>query len=81
MADACPFAGKPLIHLGGGLHGTGGETVMPFFGLQVIFTSRRDLMGVLVNKKLTTVLAIMCRMLILTLNVVLLYQTLGGAML
>jgi manganese transport protein len=46
----------------------------------VIFTSRHKLMGVLVNKKLTTVLAIMCSITILALNVVLLlYQIFSRA--
>ncbi len=44
----------------------------------VIFTRRRDIMGPLVNKKLTSVLAILCSTLILVLNAVLLYQTFGG---
>jgi manganese transport protein len=41
----------------------------------VMFTSRRDLMGTLVNKSITTWLAIVCSVLILSLNVWLLYST------
>ena len=41
----------------------------------IYFTSRRDIMGILVNKKLTTVLASLCGAAILLLNVVLLYLT------
>ena len=46
----------------------------------VIFTSRRAIMGTLVNAKLTSVLAIVCSVFILALNIVLLYQTFGGPM-
>ena len=46
----------------------------------VIFTSRRDLMGILVNKKLTTVLATFCGAIILALNGFLLYQQFGGTL-
>jgi manganese transport protein len=42
------------------------------------FTRRRDLMGTLVNRRFTTVLAVLCSALILVLNVLLLYQTIGG---
>jgi len=45
----------------------------------VMFTRRRDIMGVLVNKKVTTVLAILCSAVILALNVLLLYQSFGGS--
>jgi len=41
----------------------------------VMFTSRRDLMGTLVNKSITTWLAIACSVVILSLNVWLLYST------
>jgi len=44
----------------------------------VIFTSRKDLMGVLVNQKVTTVLASLVAAIILVLNVYLLVQTFGG---
>jgi len=44
----------------------------------VIFTSRRDLMGVLVNHRLTTALAILCSVIILALNLLLLSQQLGA---
>jgi manganese transport protein len=44
----------------------------------ILFARRRDLMGSLVNRRLTTVLAALCGALILLLNVVLLYQLLGG---
>ena len=43
----------------------------------VIFTSRKEIMGVLVNKKTTTLLASVVALLILGLNVYLLYQTFG----
>jgi manganese transport protein len=46
----------------------------------IYFTRRRDLMGSLVNHKLTTVLAVVCGALILVLNAVLLYQTFGGTL-
>jgi manganese transport protein len=39
----------------------------------IMFTSRRDLMGSLVNTKLTTVLASLSGAIILLLNIVLLY--------
>ncbi|HEY4034359.1 MAG TPA: Nramp family divalent metal transporter [Ktedonobacteraceae bacterium] len=39
----------------------------------VMFTRRRDLMGSLVNTHLTTVLAILCSIIILTLNIILIY--------
>ena len=44
----------------------------------VMFTRRRDLMGVLVNKPLTTVLATLAAALIVGLNLYLLYQTFFG---
>ena len=44
----------------------------------VIFTSRKEIMGTLVNKKTTTLLASVVALLILGLNVYLLYQTFGG---
>ena len=44
----------------------------------VIFTSRRDLMGDLVNRKLTTAVATIITGLIISLNVFLLYQTFFG---
>ncbi len=46
----------------------------------VIFTRRPDIMGLLVNKKLTTILAILCGIVILALNVLLLYQSFGGTL-
>lgn len=46
----------------------------------VIFTRRRDLMGVLVNRKITTVLAMLCAFVILMLNILLLYQNFGGTL-
>lgn len=45
----------------------------------VIFTRRRDLMGTLVNWRLTTVLAWLVTALVVSLNFYLLYQTLWGA--
>ncbi|MGO8946979.1 MAG: Nramp family divalent metal transporter [Ktedonobacterales bacterium] len=47
---------------------------MPVITL-VIFTRRRDIMGTLVNKSITTWAAIACSAIILTLNIVLLYFT------
>lgn len=44
----------------------------------VIFTARSDLMGVLVNRRATTVIASMVTALIIVLNVFLLYEILGG---
>jgi manganese transport protein len=44
----------------------------------VVFTSRRNIMGVLVNKKITTIIASVVAALIVALNFFLLYQTLIG---
>ncbi|WP_081838629.1 Nramp family divalent metal transporter [Thermogemmatispora carboxidivorans] len=44
----------------------------------ILFTQRRDIMGVLVNSRLTTVLAWLVAGLIIALNVFLLYQVLTG---
>ncbi len=44
----------------------------------VMFTCRKDLMGVLVNRRLTTVLATAAAAVIVFLNVYLLYQTFTG---
>ena len=44
----------------------------------VLFTQRRDLMGVLVNRRLTTVMAWAVAALVISLNVYLLYATIGG---
>lgn len=44
----------------------------------IMFTRNRQIMGTLVNSRLTTVLASLCALVILSLNVVLLYQTFGG---
>jgi len=44
----------------------------------VYFTARRDVMGTLVNHRVTTSLAIACAAVILALNVLLLYTTFGG---
>jgi len=44
----------------------------------VVFTSRKDLMGVLVNNRLTTAAAVVVAGLISALNVFLLYQTFAG---
>jgi manganese transport protein len=44
----------------------------------ILFTRSRDIMGTMVNHRLTTALASACATLILFLNVVLLYQTFGG---
>ena len=43
----------------------------------ILFTRRADLMGVLVNKRSTTVLAVIVAALIIALNMFLLYQTLS----
>ena len=44
----------------------------------VIFTSRKSIMGVLVNRRFTTILAILAAGIIVSLNIYLLYQTLFG---
>jgi manganese transport protein len=44
----------------------------------ILFTRRRDLMGVLVNRRLTTTLSIAVAALIVALNMYLLYQTFFG---
>jgi manganese transport protein len=44
----------------------------------VMFTSRKDVMGVLVNKWFTNLLACLCAALIIALNIFLLYQTFFG---
>jgi manganese transport protein len=44
----------------------------------ILFTRRRDLMGSLVNRRATTLLAGVCGAIILLLNAVLLYQMFGG---
>ncbi len=44
----------------------------------VIFTARREIMGVLVNRRVTTLLASLVAALIVALNIFLLYQTLSG---
>ena len=44
----------------------------------IMFTRNRTIMGSLVNRRLTTILAIVCAVVILSLNVVLLYTTFGG---
>ena len=44
----------------------------------IMFTRRQDLMGVLVNRRLTTLVIIVIAGLIVALNVYLLYQTFSG---
>jgi manganese transport protein len=44
----------------------------------IMFTKDRELMGELANKKSTTVLAVACATIIIILNVLLLYQVIGG---
>ena len=44
----------------------------------IMFTRNRTIMGSLVNRRLTTILAIVCAVVILSLNIVLLYTTFGG---
>jgi len=52
---------------------------LPFAVIPLImFTSRKDIMGVLVNKRFTNMLAGLCAILILTLNFFLLYQIFFG---
>ena len=52
---------------------------LPFAVIPLVrFTARRDLMGELVNRRTTTVLAGLVAVLIVALNIYLLYQTLGG---
>jgi manganese transport protein len=52
---------------------------LPFAVIPLImFTSRKDVMGVLVNRWLTNLLAVLCAVLILALNIFLLYQTFFG---
>jgi manganese transport protein len=46
----------------------------------IMFTRNPKIMGALVNRRLTTVIAITCAAVILLLNVLLLYQTFGGPM-
>jgi len=46
----------------------------------LLLTRRRDLMGALVNRRSTTVLASLCTVIILSLNVLLLYITFGGSL-
>jgi len=58
--------------------------VMLSFGLPfaiiplVMFTRRKDIMGVLVNGKITTILASLCAVIIIVLNIYLLYQIFFG---
>ena len=52
---------------------------LPFAVIPLImFTSRKDIMGVLVNRRLTNILAALCAVLILSLNIFLIYQTFFG---
>jgi len=44
----------------------------------VMFTRRKDVMGVLVNHRLTTAIASVIAMLIISLNIFLLYRTFFG---
>ncbi|MDQ7092257.1 Nramp family divalent metal transporter [Desulfosporosinus sp. PR] len=46
----------------------------------IYFTKRKDIMGVLVNKRWITISSILCAIVILFLNLLLIYQTLGGKM-
>jgi manganese transport protein len=50
---------------------------MPILSL-IYFTRRKDIMGVLVNKRYITDLAVVCAVIIVLLNLLLIYQTLGG---
>ncbi|WP_027417630.1 Nramp family divalent metal transporter [Aneurinibacillus terranovensis] len=44
----------------------------------IYFTRRKDIMGVLVNKKIITILSTFCAIVILALNLFLIYQTIWG---
>jgi manganese transport protein len=44
----------------------------------VVYTSRKDLMGVLINHRITTILASIAAIIIVALNFFLLYQTIWG---
>ncbi|MBE3559347.1 MAG: Nramp family divalent metal transporter [Ktedonobacteraceae bacterium] len=44
----------------------------------ILFTRRRDIMGVLVNRRLVTIIGSLCALLIISLNIFLLYQTFFG---
>jgi manganese transport protein len=44
----------------------------------VIFTRRKDVMGRLVNRASTSILAVVCTAVILALNALLIFETLGG---
>ncbi|GMA50615.1 divalent metal cation transporter MntH [Alicyclobacillus contaminans] len=52
---------------------------MPIISL-IYFTRRRDIMGVLVNKRIVTVTATLCAVVILALNILLLYLSFGGSL-
>ena len=52
---------------------------MPIIAL-IYFTRRRDIMGVLTNKRIVTILATVCAVVIVVLNALLIYQTFGGPM-
>ena len=52
---------------------------MPVISL-IYFTRRKDIMGVLVNKRWITVMAIVVATAILLLNLLLIYQTFGGSL-
>ena len=53
---------------------------LPFAVIPLIhFTNRKDIMGELVNKRLTTVLASLVAVLILSLNFFLIYQIFSGS--
>jgi manganese transport protein len=52
---------------------------MPIIAL-IYFTRRRDIMGVLVNKRIVTVTATVCAVVILSLNLLLLYLSFGGSL-
>ncbi|GMA64315.1 hypothetical protein GCM10025859_47550 [Alicyclobacillus fastidiosus] len=52
---------------------------MPIISL-IYFTRRRDIMGVLVNKRIVTYAATVCAFIILVLNLLLLYLSFGGSL-
>ena len=52
---------------------------LPFAVIPLVyFTARQDIMGVLVNRRATTIIASIVAALIVALNIFLLYQTLFG---
>ncbi|SDO85458.1 manganese transport protein [Paenibacillus sp. yr247] len=46
----------------------------------IYFTRRKDIMGVMTNKPIINILSIFCGILVLALNLLLIYQTVGGSL-